>query len=177
MELKTPELITTSRDNLCTNIQEELDNDDLPELESNFQLNEHQLKAQELCLLEFEHLHSEIEDLYSMFQKFDETVHIQADDVNIVSENVETTQENVEHGESSLRAALRYKKAMYPVCGALLGTFIGGPVGFLAGLKAGGLAAVGCGILGFTGGTVLKKKEEDEVTNDNVPPIYNNKED
>lgn len=29
-----------------------------------------------------------------------------------------------------------------------------------AGLKAGGIAAFGCGVLGFTGGTVLKRKEE-----------------
>lgn len=27
-------------------------------------------------------------------------------------------------------------------------------------MKAGGLAAFGCGVLGFTGGTVLKRKEE-----------------
>lgn len=30
----------------------------------------------------------------------------------------------------------------------------------LSGLKAGGIAAFGCGVLGFTGGTVLKRKEE-----------------
>lgn len=30
----------------------------------------------------------------------------------------------------------------------------------IAGLKAGGIAAFGCGVLGFTGGTVLKRKEE-----------------
>lgn len=30
----------------------------------------------------------------------------------------------------------------------------------VAGLKAGGIAAFGCGVLGFTGGTVLKRKEE-----------------
>ena len=37
---------------------------------------------------------------------------------------------------------------IYPLAGAFLGTCLGGPVGFLAGVKIGGLAAVGGGILG-----------------------------
>ena len=37
---------------------------------------------------------------------------------------------------------------IYPMAGAFLGTCLGGPVGFLAGVKIGGLAAVGGGILG-----------------------------
>ena len=37
---------------------------------------------------------------------------------------------------------------MYPLAGAVIGTCIGGPVGLLAGLKVGGLTALGCGILG-----------------------------
>ena len=37
---------------------------------------------------------------------------------------------------------------LYPVAGAFLGSCLGGPVGFLAGVKIGGLAAVGGGILG-----------------------------
>ncbi|XP_061388370.1 syntaxin-17, partial [Musca vetustissima] len=72
------------------------------------------------------------------------------------ADNAEEALENVQAGESALRKALSYKKAMYPVMGALLGTCVGGPIGLVAGLKAGGLAAVGCGILGFTGGSVLK---------------------
>ena len=38
---------------------------------------------------------------------------------------------------------------IYPLAGAFLGSCIGGPVGFLAGVKIGGLAAVGGGILGM----------------------------
>ena len=37
---------------------------------------------------------------------------------------------------------------MYPICGALLGGAMGGPVGLVAGLKLGGLAAVGGGLAG-----------------------------
>ena len=37
---------------------------------------------------------------------------------------------------------------VYPMAGAVLGSCLGGPVGFLAGVKIGGLAAVGGGIFG-----------------------------
>lgn len=38
--------------------------------------------------------------------------------------------------------------AIYPFAGALLGTCIGGPVGLLAGVKIGGLAAIGGSVFG-----------------------------
>ena len=38
--------------------------------------------------------------------------------------------------------------AIYPVAGALLGTCLGGPVGLLAGVKIGGLAAIGGSMFG-----------------------------
>ncbi|XP_055690293.1 syntaxin-17 [Lutzomyia longipalpis] len=136
---------------------------DIPCLESEFQLTEHQLKAREACLMEYENLHREVEGIHELFHKFSTNVHEQAESVEQVSENVTETQENVQQGEQNLRTALKYKKAMYPVCGALLGTCIGGPIGFFAGLKAGGLAAVGCGILGFTGGEILKRKEREGI--------------
>ena len=40
------------------------------------------------------------------------------------------------------------RSKVYPMAGALLGTCLGGPVGFLAGVKIGGLAAVGGSIFG-----------------------------
>lgn len=55
---------------------------------------------------------------------------------------------NVTEGEKFLQKAARYKVTMYPLAGAVIGTCIGGPVGLLAGLKVGGLTALGCGILG-----------------------------
>lgn len=105
-------------------------------------------------------MHREIADLHGIFNRLHDTVEVQGETIEVVAENVEITQVQVEQGTRSLREALSYKKAMYPMCGALIGTCLGGPVGLLAGMKVGGLAAVGCGILGFTGGAAIKNKEE-----------------
>lgn len=42
---------------------------------------------------------------------------------------------------------------------------IGGPIGLVAGLKVGGIAAIGCAIAGYTGGRFLNKVRKSE----NVP--------
>jgi len=68
--------------------------------------------------------------------------------VDNIEENVEETQINVNEGTRYLGIASKYKVAAYPIAGAMLGTCIGGPIGLLAGMKIGGLAALSCGILG-----------------------------
>lgn len=68
--------------------------------------------------------------------------------VNTAEDDIEETNVNVKVGEKFLEKAVRYKAAMYPIAGAVIGTCIGGPVGLIAGLKVGGLTALGCGILG-----------------------------
>ncbi|XP_068149571.1 syntaxin-17 [Drosophila tropicalis] len=128
----------------------------LPQLQTNFQLEEHQLAQREACLAQMENLQREIYDLHGMFQGMRQITVEQSVAVQAIADNAEEALENVQEGERQLRSALTYKKAMYPVVGALLGTCVGGPIGLVAGIKAGGLAAVGCGILGFTGGSVLK---------------------
>ncbi|XP_017864120.1 PREDICTED: syntaxin-17 [Drosophila arizonae] len=128
----------------------------LPQLQTNFQLEEHQLLQRQSCLEQMEQLQHEIYDLNCMFHGMRELTQEQANSVQSIADNAEEALENVIEGEKRLRNALTYKKAMYPVVGALLGTCVGGPIGMVAGIKAGGLAAVGCGILGFTGGSVLK---------------------
>ena len=69
----------------------------------------------------------------------------------------------VQEGERNLAKAARYKAALYPITGALLGTCIGGPVGLLAGLKIGAVAALGGTVLGFTSGSVVKKWQEKQA--------------
>ncbi|XP_030375292.1 syntaxin-17 [Scaptodrosophila lebanonensis] len=138
----------------------------LPPLQTNFRLEEHQLAQRQACLNELEHLQTEMQALNGLFHDIQGLVHEQAESVNIVADNAEDALENVQIGESNLRRALTYKKAMYPIVGALLGTCVGGPIGLVAGIKAGGLAAIGCGVLGFTGGSVLKSNPT--VTHGNI---------
>ncbi|XP_029445774.1 syntaxin-17 isoform X2 [Rhinatrema bivittatum] len=57
--------------------------------------------------------------------------------------------------------AAKYKLAVLPVAGALIGGVVGGPIGLLAGFKVAGIAAaLGGGVLGFTGGKLIQKKKE-----------------
>ena len=84
--------------------------------------------------------------------------------------NVEDALECVKEGQQNLAKAAKFKATMYPLTGALIGTCIGGPVGLLAGLKIGGLAALGGTVLGFASGRGLKKWQESVV---NSEPVEN----
>lgn len=136
----------------------------VPQIQAQFQISEHQIKSREACLAQFEKLQGEIEDLHDMFNQLHGEVHLQKEGVNVIAENVEETQVQVEQGEQSLKQAVRYKKAMYPMFGGAIGLCFGGPIGLLAGAKIGAGAAVCCAFLGFTGGTAIKKKEEKDET-------------
>lgn len=163
LQLKSPTSTLSSQyDDDLDNQPQEVDMNSLPahrhmpQLQLNFQLEEHQLAQRQACLDQMENLQQEIYDLHGMFQGMRQLTAEQSVAVEKIADNAEEALENVQQGELNLRRALTYKKAMYPVVGALLGTCVGGPIGLVAGMKAGGLAAVGCGILGFTGGSVLK---------------------
>lgn len=77
--------------------------------------------------------------------------------VEAIAENVEVTEIHVEEGTRQLFAALNYKKTIYPLVGGFIGACMLGPVGLVAGLKAGGAASVCGGICGYAGGKFLKK--------------------
>lgn len=62
--------------------------------------------------------------------------------------------------------SFRLKAVAYPVTGAFLGGVIGGPIGLVAGLKVGGIAAIGCGIAGYTGGRFLNNFKKTESVSD-----------
>lgn len=123
------------------------------------QKEQQELQHQEACLHTWNTLQGDIHQLHQLFVDFNQIVDDQKELVNMAEENVEVTNVNVTEGEKFLQKAARYKVAMYPFAGAVIGTCIGGPIGLLAGLKVGGLTALGCGILGFTGASILKKKE------------------
>lgn len=125
------------------------------------QLQEEQenLQRQQACLHTWTDLQDEIQQLHQLFTDFNKIVHDQKESVDNIESNIEEVQCNVEEGAKFLEKAAKYKAVAYPLAGAFLGTCVGGPIGLIAGLKIGGLTALGCGILGFTGGSILKKKQ------------------
>lgn len=161
LQLKSPSAKSSKQNSFEDYDNEDVEFDEIPQIQADFKLSEHQLRTREACLQEFENLQREISDIHDVFYKLNGAVGDQAQHVDNVEANVEATQVSVDHAEKSLKQALTYKKAMYPLCGAMLGFCIAGPIGMVTfGLKAGSLAAVSCGILGATGGTVIKNREE-----------------
>nr|CAD7429521.1 unnamed protein product [Timema monikensis] len=122
-------------------------------------VSKEELEKQQACLQSWDNLQAEVKDVHELFQDFDRVVQEQKQKVNEVDTNVEQALENVTEGTKMLSLAAKHKTAIYPLAGAIIGGCIGGPIGLVAGLKLGGLAAIGCGALGFTGGHILRKRE------------------
>uniref|UniRef100_A0A1B6F7S7 t-SNARE coiled-coil homology domain-containing protein n=1 Tax=Cuerna arida TaxID=1464854 RepID=A0A1B6F7S7_9HEMI len=118
------------------------------------------IKQKEKLAVSMDQLHQDVEDIQSLFQDFAQLVHEQGENVEKIEEHVETTHQNVVEGEKFLCQAAKYKTGIYPLMGAVVGSMVGGPVGLLAGMKLGSLTAVGFGVLGFTGGKLLKSQNE-----------------
>ncbi|ETN59584.1 Syntaxin 17 [Anopheles darlingi] len=127
---------------------------------TNFDRREAEIQQREECLRQMTHLQRDMEDIQELYQKVHVLVNEQGESVTKVEQNVELAQVEVEAGVTALRKALEYKKAVYPLAGALLGTCIGGPIGLVVGLKAGGLAALGGGLVGFASGKMIKNVDE-----------------
>jgi len=72
----------------------------------------------------------------------------QKEKTDAVEDSVEEALENVKEGASHVARAARYRFSVYPIAGAVIGGCLGGPVGLIAGMKMGGLAAVSCGFIG-----------------------------
>ncbi|KAG5677032.1 hypothetical protein PVAND_006819 [Polypedilum vanderplanki] len=121
------------------------------------EIRKRELESREALLREFENLQTECESIANLFQNVSELVAEQAPMVDKIEENVEETEHNVEEGTKHLQQALSYKKTMYPLLGGLVGAAMLGPVGLIAGLKAGSAATLCGGICGYAGGKILKK--------------------
>lgn len=138
----------------------------LPLLQIQSDVNRMQLEIEEDRLKRCEALQQDVEDLNEIFHKVSGLVHEQGELVEAISENVEETSVNVHEGERQLLRALKYKKTMYPLCGALLGVCVGGPIGLLAGLKIGVGVAVGGGLAGFTSGKIIKNSHDNQTSDE-----------
>lgn len=101
-------------------------------------------------------MNRECVEISQLFKGLHGAVVEQAPMVDAIEQNVEVTEVQVEEGQRQLQKALSYKKTMYPILGGLVGAVCFGPVGLVAGFKAGSAATVCGGICGYAGGKFLK---------------------
>ncbi|KAJ8924696.1 hypothetical protein NQ315_000847 [Exocentrus adspersus] len=121
------------------------------------------LKERQDQLNKVENINKDVEELHALYKDLNEMVETQGEDVNHVEETVESAHQNIESGAKDIMKAHKIKAVAYPVTGAFLGGIIGGPIGLVAGLKVGGIAALGCAIAGYTGGKYFKKMHDPET--------------
>ncbi|XP_061075949.1 syntaxin-17 [Conger conger] len=112
----------------------------------------------------WETLEEDLLDLNGLVNEFSALVHSQQAQIDTIEDNVEAATANVEAGSRSLGKAVKYKMAVLPVAGAVLGGVVGGPLGLLAGFKvAGVVAALSGGLLGYAGGNAIQKTRRARV--------------
>ncbi|XP_075068805.1 syntaxin-17 isoform X1 [Mixophyes fleayi] len=132
------------------------------EKDSNTQVDSQFLEIQEQYALEsWNDIEKDLLDLDEIVNDFSHLVHTQQEKIDSIEDHVNTAAVNVEEGTKNLGKALKYKLSVLPAAGALIGGIVGGPIGLMAGFKVAGIAAaIGGGLLGFTGGKILQRKKE-----------------
>ncbi|KAM8967019.1 syntaxin-17 [Pelodytes ibericus] len=109
-------------------------------------------------------LHKDLLEVSRLVNEFSHMVHTQQEKIDSIDDHVNTAAVNVEEGTKNLGKAVKYKLAVLPAAGALIGGILGGPIGLMAGFKAAGIAAaLGGGVLGFTGGRYIQRKKENLI--------------
>ncbi|XP_025940143.1 syntaxin-17 isoform X2 [Apteryx rowi] len=109
----------------------------------------------------WENLEEDLIQLNQLVTEFSLLVSSQQEKIDRIEAHVNSAAVNVEEGTKNLGKAAKYKLAALPVAGAVIGGVVGGPVGLLAGFKVAGIAAaLGGGILGFTGGKLIQRRKQ-----------------
>lgn len=109
----------------------------------------------------WETLEADLIELSQLVTEFSLLVNSQQEKIDSIEDHVNSAAVNVEEGTKNLGKAAKYKLAALPVAGALIGGVVGGPIGLLAGFKVAGIAAaLGGGVLGFTGGKLIQRKKQ-----------------
>ncbi|KAM8811829.1 syntaxin-17 isoform 2-T2 [Eudromia elegans] len=109
----------------------------------------------------WESLEEDLIQLNHLVTEFSVLVSSQQEKIDRIEDHVNSAAVNVEEGTKNLGKAAKYKLAALPVAGAVIGGVVGGPIGLLAGFKVAGIAAaLGGGILGFTGGKLIQRKKQ-----------------
>ncbi|KFU86637.1 Syntaxin-17 [Chaetura pelagica] len=112
----------------------------------------------------WETLEEDLIQLSQLVTEFSLLVSSQQEKIDRIEDHVNSAAVNVEEGTKSLGKAAKYKLAALPVAGAVIGGVVGGPIGLLAGFKVAGIAAaLGGGILGFTGGKLIQKRKQKKI--------------
>ncbi|XP_037654480.1 syntaxin-17 isoform X1 [Choloepus didactylus] len=109
----------------------------------------------------WETLEADLIELSQLVTDFSLLVNAQQEKIDSIEDHVNSAAVNVEEGTKNLGKAAKYKLAALPVAGALIGGVVGGPIGLLAGFKVAGIAAaLGGGVLGFTGGKLIQRRKQ-----------------
>ncbi|XP_028673235.1 syntaxin-17 [Erpetoichthys calabaricus] len=112
----------------------------------------------------WETLEEDLMELNGLVNEFSMLVHSQQEKIDSIEDHVNSAAANVQEGTKNLGKAAKYKLAVLPVAGALIGGVVGGPIGLLAGFKVAGVAAaVSGGILGFAGGNFIQKRRKQQI--------------
>lgn len=156
-------ILSDAENNINENIENENPSSNISQIQLQTSLSELKLQEQQSRLNNVVNLENDIEDLHGIYVNLNEMVVEQGETIDQIETNVEETQENVNNGLQHLVTASRLKKASYPLTGALLGSLVGGPIGFVAGFKIASAAALSCGVMGYAGGQFLKNCNESEV--------------
>ncbi|XP_014793983.1 PREDICTED: syntaxin-17 isoform X2 [Calidris pugnax] len=122
----------------------------------------------------WETLEGDLIQLSQLVTDFSLLVSSQQEKIDRIEDHVNSAAVNVEEGTKNLGKAAKYKLAALPVAGAVIGGVVGGPIGLLAGFKVAGIAAaLGGGILGFTGGKLIQRRKQKiiEQTSSSCPEL------
>lgn len=168
-----------SQNEINENIENESPFHEADQIQISANLDEIRLDETTNTLKRVDALNKDIENLHGIYVDLNTMVSDQKENVNTIEENITKTNEDVKAGLSHLITAhksvicepimhlykkissYRFKAATYPISGAVLGGLVGGPIGLVAGFKVGGLAALGCGLAGYTGGKLYRRNCDD----------------
>ncbi|RWS24212.1 syntaxin-17-like protein [Leptotrombidium deliense] len=114
------------------------------------------LKKQKVVLNTWNLLTEEINSLHAMVCSLSSEVNKQKETVNRIEHHVEDTKEKITDGVKSLNKASLAKVVYLPVTAAVCGGLIGGPVGFVLGMKCGATVATVGGFIGYFGGKFIQ---------------------
>lgn len=110
--------------------------------------NETLSKEKDLCDA-YHQLQKDCEDLQVIMNTFSKEIFAQKPTIDSIERNVSETEVQIESGSLNLRRALDYKILSTSAGGAIIGSLVGGPVGFVAGAKIGAVCSVGTGLIGY----------------------------